>query len=281
MFLIARWNETFEDSRSRKLVDLKYLQMPMGLNSNGYINLMAQGAAGLMAYGTFQAICQLSAARRPEHRGKVCRSDGSPLSEKQLASHLRIPRDDLSTALELLKSPEIAWIIEVEDDERPPTCQPSASNPPPATQSTSCKTNKLTKSNKTTNQQTTDRQIDGGVDGQASLSVGRSSGVAEILRQLRELDAKAVERDCSRIREVSGVSKERLSGILVTELAFLSRWKDRDMFRGVARRAGDRECDSPSKYVVAAIRNKCNEHKVDPVSFSHAVGELVTSLKGD
>ncbi len=131
MLRIRDWSKTFENAESRKLVNLRWFNCPAGIDSNGYIELMSYGEAGLLAFGVFQAICQWSATRRPETRGRLVRNDGSPLNERQLATHLRIDISHLSPALELLKSPAIQWILD-ESDDAPTTDLPpiSHSSPP-------------------------------------------------------------------------------------------------------------------------------------------------------
>lgn len=280
---IAKWNETFEDAKSRKLVSMRYLQMPLDINSNGYINLMACGEAGLKAYGVFLGICQLSAARRPEHRGKVCRSDGSPLSEKQLASHLRIALGNLSAALELLKSDDIAWIIDDSGDGEQPACQPSVNDPPPATQDRPDKTTEhKEKEHKTTDRQTADRRTGGGTTLQRKAptpaSDGQSVGQSSIFDQLWDIDPMKVDRDCKRFREISGVGKSRIPEQIVIELCFLSRWQDNEMFRGIAHKIRDPDVPKKKAYVSGAIRNRCKDLGVDDREFRDAVAAVVLAV---
>jgi len=271
MLTIAKWNETFEDSNSRKLVKQKYLQMPFDLNSNGYINLMAHGEAGLMAYGVFLAICQLSAARRQEHRGKVCRNDGTPLTKNQLASHLRMDISHLSAAIELLKSPDICWLVEESD---PDVSQSSATNPPATSQNLPDKTIKLNKENKQTDRRP-EREMDGGSSGKIDRCESQSVGQSKIFDELSALDADAVDRDCARVREISNLSNKRLSSNLVVMLCMLSRWKAPEMFRQVARFAGSQDCDYPSRYVESSIKKRCKELGIDPDKFNSCVTKVI------
>ena len=124
MLQVRDWSETFENAKTRKLVRLGWFLCPSGSDSNGYVELMSHGEDGIKAFGVFMAICQWSATRRPSARGLLCRTDGTALSEKQMATHLRMDVRHLSAAIKLLTSKEIGWIIDDEDGS-------SATDPPP------------------------------------------------------------------------------------------------------------------------------------------------------
>ena len=131
MLTIRNWSETFENATTRKQVRPRFMCMPTGVESNGYIELMSRGKDGMTAFGIFIAICQWSATRRPECRGLLAR-DGMPLADAQLATYLRVDVNTLSDAIKLLTSKEIGWLVEVESNA---ISQLSATNLPVATQS--------------------------------------------------------------------------------------------------------------------------------------------------
>lgn len=137
MLVIRDWDKTFETAKTRKLVRPRYFSCPTGVDSSGYIELMAHGESGIRAFGIFIAICQWSATRRPEDRGKLAR-EGIPLEDRQLATYLRVETCHLSAALQLLASKEIGWLIEAENSETchssPKTCHSSPNMGSPATQ---------------------------------------------------------------------------------------------------------------------------------------------------
>lgn len=136
MIRIVKWNETFENAKTRKLMGLAWLQCPAGVDSAGYLSLMVYGVEGIMALGVFQAICQWSATCRPPIRGSLSRSDGKPLSMKQLAMILRMPEDVVTRSIELLMSEDVGWMEEkasVSDEsasDPPVICQVSATDTP-------------------------------------------------------------------------------------------------------------------------------------------------------
>ena len=104
---------------------------------------------------------------------------------------------------------------------------------------------------------------------------GQSSYVSELL----SLDVDYVERDTARFREISNASKRSVPPFLVAEICFLSRWKDREMFRSVAKLVASPDCRNPRKYVEGAIKRKCEEVGVDLLSFRQSVAKAVESVK--
>jgi hypothetical protein len=133
MFKIKNWNETFENADTRKRVRLGWFHCPSGVDSQGYIELMSHGEAGIKAFGVFLAICQWSATCLPPIRGSLARSDGRPLLPRQVASLIRMPVEEVERAFALLASPEIGWICKEKcesADDLPPPCHPSAGDVP-------------------------------------------------------------------------------------------------------------------------------------------------------
>jgi hypothetical protein len=128
MMEIAKWNETFENADTRKRQRLGWLFIPTGCDSNGYLSLVAQDG-GFEAFGIFLAICQWSATQPRELRGKLARTNGSPLTEKDIAVRIRAEVCQVSAALNLLTSNDVGWIVE-DDSEKsashlPLICQSS------------------------------------------------------------------------------------------------------------------------------------------------------------
>ena len=126
MIEITGWNETFENADTRKRQRLKSFHNPSGVDSGGYISLASQGKAGMQALGVFLALCQLSATLKSEHRGRLLRSNGKPMTLELLAATLRLDPCHLSASLELLSSESVGWVSYLED------LEPSANHLPPA-----------------------------------------------------------------------------------------------------------------------------------------------------
>ena len=135
MLTIKDWDSTFENSESRKRQRLGWLYCPTGLDSAGYVELMALGEQGVLAFGVFIAICQWSATRLPLVRGVLSRNDGSELSIAALSRHVRMDESIVTTCLDILQRPEIGWIcgeITESATNLPPICRASATNLPAA-----------------------------------------------------------------------------------------------------------------------------------------------------
>lgn len=133
MLRIAKWSETFESAKSRKLVTLTFMSVPTGVDSSGYIELMSRGQDGILAYAVFLAICQWSATCRPGVRGLIARSDGRPLASRQLAMLIRMPVEVVEQSLAILSSEDVGWLEVVNSDSETTSdavCQSSANHPP-------------------------------------------------------------------------------------------------------------------------------------------------------
>lgn len=137
--VITNWTGTFENAESRKLERLNYFKSPVGVDSNGYLELITEHReAGILAFGVFQALCQAAATFPKGKRGRFEKSGGKPMSIRQVAALIRMPENTVSDALQLLVSEEVGWIkldpnpdclpIESHSD---PTALPSESQPKP------------------------------------------------------------------------------------------------------------------------------------------------------
>lgn len=123
---IHKWDETFENADTRKRQRLGWYLAPSGMDSRGYLALVSRFPQdqGMMAFGVFHAICQLSATLGKSVRGRLKNTDGEPMEIEQIATLLRLQICHLSAALEILTDPRIGWLrwVEIPDD-LPPVCQ--------------------------------------------------------------------------------------------------------------------------------------------------------------
>jgi hypothetical protein len=110
MLRIKDWDCTFENATTRKIVQLRYFCCPVDLQSTGYLTLMAQGQKGVAAYGVFIALCQYSGSLNKERRGTIARKNGDAVPLSVLSAAIGIDETVLNESLELLCSPEVAWI---------------------------------------------------------------------------------------------------------------------------------------------------------------------------
>lgn len=108
-YKIAKWDETFETSESRKLKAMKWVALPANLDSNGYQSLVEEypeKAAAL--YGAWCAL--LAVAAGCPVRGTLAASNGRPFTTRRIASLTHLPEGIVSELLEWASSPEIGWI---------------------------------------------------------------------------------------------------------------------------------------------------------------------------
>ena len=108
MYSITKWSDTFENADSRKRQRLGWVLFPTGCDSIGYIELMAHGADGVAAFGTFASLCQWSATSCRSLRGLLCRSNGSEMTVEQLSAVIRQPVKVVKRSLQLLV--EVGWL---------------------------------------------------------------------------------------------------------------------------------------------------------------------------
>lgn len=136
---IKDWKKLFEkaDLREGRVVEWKYVPIPIRLNGEGYKRLM-RTPKGRDAFGVFIALCEL-AANMPT-RG-VLANDRGPLSVESIHLKTSIPVKAVASAITILTSPEIGWVVsddscspngETPYDERPTAALPQ----PPPTEAT-------------------------------------------------------------------------------------------------------------------------------------------------
>jgi len=112
MITITGWDRTFECAASRKRDHLEWYQCPAGTESTGLVMLRVKDG-GLEALGVFQLLCQLHATmgnRELRRTGTLSRTSGRPLTLEEIAEKLRIQPEKIKKCIDLLATPEIAWI---------------------------------------------------------------------------------------------------------------------------------------------------------------------------
>lgn len=124
---ILRWNETFENADTRKRERLKFFYAPSGCDSHGYLSLVSRFPQdkAMMAFGVFQALCQLSATLGRSVRGRFENSDGTPMDIQQISCLVRLEICHVSAALEILTDQRVKWCEwEHSAGNLPGICQP-------------------------------------------------------------------------------------------------------------------------------------------------------------
>lgn len=104
---IARWNELYENSESRKLKRLKWVPISNSHDGENFTLLMEQEDAFLI----FAAwILILQVASKTKHRGVLVKDDGTPHDARSLALKTRSRTEWFQRALPFLIN-DLEWIV--------------------------------------------------------------------------------------------------------------------------------------------------------------------------
>jgi hypothetical protein len=98
-YAVARWQEHFENNRSRELKALSWLPLPVLVGTDRYEELM-DDPAGAIHLGIFTAASMIAARSRP--RGFLLRDNGEPHDAKTFARLARVPHGVAEPALDRL-----------------------------------------------------------------------------------------------------------------------------------------------------------------------------------
>jgi len=109
-YRIKCWNRTFEDRRSREIDRLKYVNVPVSDDGEGFRMLMST-PEGVQAYGAFIAVVRIAA--RMKSRG-VLKDERGPLTARRLAVLAGMPHEVMEKALPMLASDDIGWLEDAE-----------------------------------------------------------------------------------------------------------------------------------------------------------------------
>lgn len=103
---IAKWDETFENDRTRRIKGvLSWVRFPLKQGS-GYCRLMRH-PRGPEVFGCYIALAQTAANCRP--RGQLVNTEGEPYTIEELSDMTRIQVDSMRFAIDCLTK-EIGWL---------------------------------------------------------------------------------------------------------------------------------------------------------------------------
>jgi len=109
-YSIAKWQETFETSESKRYKNLTWVSLPIGLNSNGYHELVFQfGEEAPAIYGAWCAL--LAVAAQAPVRGTLASSKG-PYTLARIAVETRMPEVVFAKLFKWALQPEVGWLVE-------------------------------------------------------------------------------------------------------------------------------------------------------------------------
>ena len=117
VWAIAKWQETFENSSSRKLKNLNWVSMPVSFTSNGY-NLMLDefGEEAPAIYGAWCAL--VSVAANCTERGVLATTAGKPMRVSHIARVTGFPESVFVRLIGWASSDSVKWLL-------PRTCDTS------------------------------------------------------------------------------------------------------------------------------------------------------------
>ncbi len=109
IYRISKWSSTFEVSQSKRCDTMKWVPVPYNPASYGMSALLME-KDGLEIYGLF--ILLVLEASQSDTRGVLIRGiNGTPHDARTLSVKLRVPRQKIQRALDVLSSSEIGWLL--------------------------------------------------------------------------------------------------------------------------------------------------------------------------
>ena len=111
LYQIRDWDENFEVAQTRKVAKLQWVAMPVKHDGLSFRRLMAH-PDGLECFGVWNLLVQV--AGKCSSRGVLATSDGRPLTAKDISVITGGEESGIETAMQVLSSPDIAWLIETD-----------------------------------------------------------------------------------------------------------------------------------------------------------------------
>jgi uncharacterized phage protein (TIGR02220 family) len=118
LYRVRRWDEIYENNRSRELVSLDWIPVPNNHDGDGYTYMMSQRRC-VSYFAAWNWIIQV--ASKCEPRGTLIRKTGKPHTAESMARLSRAPVSIFAPALEFFATGEIAWleiVDHIEDNEK-------------------------------------------------------------------------------------------------------------------------------------------------------------------
>lgn len=109
IYRVAKWEEVFETAESRRYANLRWVAMPISLNSNGYEAMLEDFESEAPAiYGAWCALVAVAASCAV--RGLLCSSRGRALKLSQISRRTGFEVPLLESMIRWAAMPEIAWL---------------------------------------------------------------------------------------------------------------------------------------------------------------------------
>lgn len=111
LYRVRRWDEIYENNRSRELKDLDWVPMPNNHDGDGYSYMMSQRRC-VSYFAAWNWIVQVASKCDP--RGTLIRKTGKPHTAETIARQCRAPSGVFEPALKFFAADEILWLEVVE-----------------------------------------------------------------------------------------------------------------------------------------------------------------------
>ncbi len=282
---VVKWDKVFETWESRNHRQLRWISLPTGNHSSGYIHLIDTfGDRAAAIYGAWIALVKIAATA--PIRGVLANGKGMPYTSGHLSRLSYFPSQLFDELIAWATSPEVRWLepVEVADlirdgpEESHPAQQPGTDqvehNVQPGTdlvESSAQPGSDGAPTGPTRQDQTRHNQTQHDQTRQDHTKAGLSVGLSVVMDKLVGLSVDDAERLCERFRRISRVTRSVLpSGILIAVCCC-----DAAVRRGFAIELAERlrngSIRRPKQYVRSAIRKACEESNVDVDQFREAV----------
>jgi len=121
-YSVTRWDECYENNRTRGMVVMQWIPVPNSHDGDGYIELVSRknGAAYL---GAWLAILQV--ASKCSTRGTLVRRNGKPHTAKSIAKITRLDEKIVADTLQILASEDVAWLCQAGGTLPAPSAHPT------------------------------------------------------------------------------------------------------------------------------------------------------------
>lgn len=274
IYRIAKWNEVFERSDTRKLKVLSWVAIPTSFSSHGYQSMLDEfGDDAASIYGAWCALVCIAASCTV--RGTLANSRGIPLPVTHLVRMSGLPQPVFEKLIAWASRPGINWLEEIEhvsteENTDFSTEKHQSGISPDDLPTISHQPDDISRlPDKTRQDQTGPNPTRPDKTRPDPPSVGRQSVVG-----LDSVSWESVKRSVEKFRRVSGTSSEQLDTSSVLMLAVLTEMRKSGLISTIANDIRNGRVRSLNRFVSGTIRKQCEEISIDQQTFERDVLKL-------
>lgn len=277
---VVKWAEVFETWASRQLKTLRWISVPTGPHSSGYLRMIDDfGDRAPAIYGAWIALVKIAAAAPT--RGVLANGKGVPYTAGHLSRLSHFPAALFDELIAWATSPHVRWLEPVPADSTRgrPESGPTMPRPGPdqvegTREPGRDQVGEAKKPGSEAAPTGTTRQDQTGPDTtrpDQTRPDRPSVGLSVVEKRLSGLSVDDAERFCERFRRVSRQPRSVLSpwillGVICCDVAVRKGFATE-----LAERLRSGSIRRPTQYVRSAIRKACEESDVDLDQFRQAV----------